>query len=156
MIYVGLAFSPSYDLAPTPPTPPLPSASCFSFSVLLFDAGEMRRWARRSYRAGKAWSFIIHSIFSGTYAQLTSANTYTEPYCNILGVFLGQKALIFLEEGEGWGIFLKTDCFYFYTVLSIRRYRSFLNVIKYYCTRINRKKSNVSFIVISVNCTSIL
>ncbi len=29
------AFSPSYDLAPPPPLPPLPSASCLSFSAFL-------------------------------------------------------------------------------------------------------------------------
>ncbi len=33
------AFSPSYDLAPSPPLPPLPSASCLSFSVFLCVAG---------------------------------------------------------------------------------------------------------------------
>jgi hypothetical protein len=33
------AFSPSYDLAPPPPIPPLPSESCLSFSVFLCVAG---------------------------------------------------------------------------------------------------------------------
>ncbi len=65
------AFSPSYDSAPPHPLPPpLPSASCLSFSVFLCGGREYTGWrggaggATKSYDGKKAWSFKNHSILS--------------------------------------------------------------------------------------------
>ncbi len=62
-------FSPWYVLAPPPPSPHIPSASCLSFSDFLFVAcrgywrekmGEGGEGAK-SYDCEKAWSSINHS-----------------------------------------------------------------------------------------------
>ncbi len=75
-------FSRSYDSAPRPPFPPLPSASCLSFSdfcvspVELTDeiGGERAGWGlggkiTKSYNREKAWPSIHHSLLSALHQR---------------------------------------------------------------------------------------
>jgi hypothetical protein len=68
------AFLRSFDSSPRPPpSPPLPSASCLSLSVILCVASQAygqeggRGWARSQiiYDRKKAWSPINYSVNSG-------------------------------------------------------------------------------------------
>ncbi len=67
------AFSPSYSLAPPPPSPPLPADFCHTFSVfrcvarsnLLTEEREGDGRGAKSYDVEKAWSSVNNSILSG-------------------------------------------------------------------------------------------
>ncbi len=63
------AFSLSYDLAPLP-DPPLPSASCLSFSVFLCFATEGGGAGRaKSDNEENGWSSKNHSMLSGGFCS---------------------------------------------------------------------------------------
>ncbi len=67
MIYRGPGFLAVgwFGSSPTP-SPPMQSASCLSFSVFLYVAGEAYRMGGGEEGVGeKAWPSINHSIFSG-------------------------------------------------------------------------------------------
>ncbi len=72
-----LAFSPSYQLAPSPPPPPyqpvvsFSQSSCVSQAELTKRKGRGEGWGgAKSYDGGKAWSSINHSILSALGGQL--------------------------------------------------------------------------------------
>ncbi len=90
LFFIGdQAFLLSYDSAPRPPLPPLPSARCLSFSAFLCVAGRHTvltgesgergegggggRGAKLSDRE-KAWSSLNHSILSGWKHSLVKIN----------------------------------------------------------------------------------
>ncbi len=85
MIYMGTGFPSSQDLAPPPAPPPLPSASCLSFSVflsvvasssLLTKGEQSEGGGAKLYSGEKAWSSAIiqYTVFILHITVLSSFN----------------------------------------------------------------------------------